>query len=435
MNRFLYNLLLHLVVAPVLAAYYLPGILARGKYSRSIAGKLGKLPDDFVPESLPRPRVWFHAVSVGEAAALSPLVQAVKELVPTASIVVSTGTETGQDRARESIPDANGFLYLPLDFPEFVNPVVQRIRPDLFVLMETELWPNLIYSLKRYGASIALANGRISDRSFPRYRRLRKFFGPTLEKMDLFLMASETDAKRIEAMSAPLERIHVTGNTKYDAIPVATDSQTEAEMRGLLDIGPDTPVIVAGSVHPGEHEIVLDAYSQLTRRFPDLTLVLVPRHVDKTTSIITAMSQRHMGAPFLRSSVDRGEKRNGRKVVVVDRMGELFRMYSLASVVFVGGSLVPRGGQNVLEPAAWGKPVLFGPSMEDFRDARDILLRCAAGVEVKSAKDIADQASNILSNPGDAAARGARGRDEIRKNVGSALKTAELLAKMIGASR
>lgn len=433
MNRFLYNILLHAFVAPVLAAYYLPGILARGKYSRSIAGKLGKIPDDFVPEAMPRPMIWFHAVSVGEAVALSPLVRAVKELVPTSSLVVSTGTETGQDKARESIPDASGFLYLPLDFPEFVNPVVRRIRPDLFVLMETELWPNLIHSLKKAGAKIALANGRISDRSFPRYRRLRKLFAPTLDKIDLFMMASEIDADRIEAMDATRSRIHVTGNTKHDAIPGNTDSQVEKEMRDLLGIDPDAPVFVAGSTHPGEHEILLDAYNELVREFPDLILVLVPRHVDKTPSIIAAMSERRMEPPFLRSSVDRGEERNGRNVVVVDRMGELFGLYSLATVVFVGGSLVPRGGQNVLEPAAWGKPVLFGPSMEDFRDARDILVRCTAGLEVRSLQDLVTRASQTLSNPEDARARGAQGRKEILKNVGSARKTAELLVGLIDA--
>jgi 3-deoxy-D-manno-octulosonic-acid transferase len=435
MNRFLYNLFLHVFVAPCLAAYYLPAIIVRGKYSRSIRGKLGKLPQDFVPEVLPRPRIWFHAVSVGEAVALSPLVRAVKELLPSSSVIVSTGTETGQDKARDSIPDADGFFYLPLDFPEFVNPVVQQIRPDLFVLMETELWPNLIHALKAHGTRIALANGRISDRSFPRYRKLRTFFAPTLDKIDLFMMASETDRSRIEEMGAAGNKICVTGNTKYDAIPEYTVQDVEAEMRGLLGLEPSTRVLVAGSTHPGEHEIVLDAYKRLLTKFPDLVLVIVPRHIDKTSSIIAAMTERSMAPPFLRSSADIAETRNGRKVVVVDRMGELFRVFSVASVVFVGGSLVPRGGQNILEPASWGKPILFGPYMEDFRDARDILVRCGAGLEVNSAQDLAARTEELLLNPTDALFRGSRGRDEIQKNVGSAEKNAQLLVELLKKER
>jgi 3-deoxy-D-manno-octulosonic-acid transferase len=431
MNRFLYNLVLHVFVAPFLAAYYLPSIVVSGKYSRSIGGKLGNLPPDFIPEALPRPRIWFHAVSVGEAVALSPLARALKELMPSSSIIVSTGTETGQDKARDSIPDADGFFYLPLDFPEFVGPVVQRICPDLFVLMETELWPNLIHSLKAHGSRIAVANGRISDRSFPRYRKLKRFFAPTLDKIDLFLMTSETDGSRIKEMGAAGNKVRVTGNTKYDAIPGNTNSSVEAEMRGLLDLGPSTRVLVAGSTHPGEHEMVLDAYNELARQFSDLVLVLVPRHVEKTPAIVSAMAERRMEPPFLRSTADFGETRSGRHVVVVDRMGELFRVFSVASVVFVGGSLVPRGGQNVLEPAAWAKPILFGPSMEDFRDARDILVRCGAGVEVVSAQDLANRTSELLLNPQDGLSRGSRGRNEILKNVGSAQANAQFLVELM----
>ncbi|HMK35661.1 MAG TPA: 3-deoxy-D-manno-octulosonic acid transferase [Desulfomonilaceae bacterium] len=434
MNRLVYNLLLHFFVAPFLAAYYLPGILVRGKYNRSISGKLGRLPDTFFPEKLSRPKIWFHAVSVGEVVALGPVVKSLKHMMPESSLIISTGTETGQDRARSTIGDADDFLYLPLDFPEFVNPVVRRICPDLFVLMETELWPNLIHCLKTNGAGIVLANGRISDRSFPRYRRLRKFFAPTLEKIDLFLMASETDASRIQEMGAASVRVHVAGNTKYDAIPGNTSPAVEFEMRRLLSIEPGTRVLVAGSTHPGEHELVLDAFLELSRRFSDLILVLVPRHTEKTAAIISAMADRGMEPPFLRSSADTGEMREGRKVVVVDRMGELFGIYSLASVVFMGGSLVPLGGQNILEPAAWGKIVLFGPSMEDFRDARDLLVRCGAGIQISSVRDLVSHVSDALLHPQDAAARGALGREAIMRNVGSAGKIAECLVELLGKS-
>ena len=431
MNHLLYNLILHVFAAPLLVLCYGPQIAFRGKYSRSFAGKMGKTPPDFIPERLPRPRLWFHAVSVGEVVALSPLVKALKAHCPTATIIVSTGTETGQDKARDLISEADGFLYLPLDFPWFIRPVVKRIQPDVFVLMETELWPNLITSLKDSGSTIALANGRISDRSFPRYRRLRRFFAPLLEKLDLLLMSSEVDAERIQAMGAPRGKVKVTGNTKFDAalgeIPVAA----QQEMRGLFDISESEQVLVAGSTHPGENEVVLEAYEKLLKRFPDLILIIVPRHVEKTPQILSLMRDRGIESPFLRSSADNGERRNGRRVVVVDRTGELFRIFSLATVVFVGGSLVPRGGQNILEPAAWGKVVLFGPSMEDFREARDILTKCGAGIEVRGAEELAQRAEALLADTGRADDLGNAGRKAVLAHKGSAGRNADLLATLI----
>lgn len=428
MSLLLYNIVLHTLVAPFLAAYYLPQIAVGRKYRRSLAGKLGLNSSDFPVDLAGSPRIWFHAVSVGEVVALGPLVTAVKEIFPTASLIVSTGTETGQDKARGSIPEADGFLYLPLDFPSFVNPVIERIRPDLFVLMETELWPNLVGSLKGHGVAIALVNGRISDRSFPRYRFFRRFFASTLGAIDLFLMASEMDAQRVLAMGAPEGRIVVTGNTKFDASLRDITQDSSQRLCRLLDLNEKSMIWVAGSTHPGEHETVLDVYERLSQKFPELILILAPRHVEKTPSIVEAMKERSMAPPLLFSSAEAGEKRNGRKVVIVDRTGELFEIYSLATGVFVGGSLVPKGGQNILEPAAWGKTVLFGPSMEDFREARDILISAGAGIEVRGAEDLADRVRKILSDPQTASELGTRGREAVLKHVGSARRNAVLLA-------
>lgn len=431
MRLLAYNIFLHTLVAPFLAAYYLPRIVLGGKYKKSLGGKLGRLPGDLAPESLTGPRIWFHAVSVGEVAALQPLVKRMKERLPHGSIIVSTGTETGQDRARNTIAEADGFLYLPLDFPAFVNRVVEAVRPDLFVLMETELWPNLIHRLKQVGAAVALANGRISDRSFPRYRKLRPFFGPILESIDLLLMGSELDALRIEKMGAPPGRIRVTGNTKFDAALGQIPRDAETEVRSLLGLDSRDRVFVAGSTHPGEHELVLDAYNELARQFPDLVLIIVPRHVERTPSIVAAMNDRGMAPPFLRSSLDEGERRNGRRVVIIDRTGELFRVYSVASVVFVGGSLVPQGGQNILEPAAWGKMVLFGPSMQDFREARDVLLAAGGAIQISGPRELASEVAKILEAPDRWTEKAELARAEILKHVGSADKNAELLAGLL----
>ncbi|MDQ7782601.1 MAG: 3-deoxy-D-manno-octulosonic acid transferase [Desulfomonilaceae bacterium] len=431
MNRFIYNVFLHTIAAPIMAAYYLPRIALGGKYRRSLGGKLGRLPADFDQDRLRDLRIWFHAVSVGEVTALTPLVKAVKELIPQASIVVSTGTETGQARARESILEADGFLYLPLDFPGFVNRVVKTVRPDLFVLMETELWPNLIHRLKVSGARIALANGRISDRSFPRYKKLKPLFAQTLAHIDLFMMSSDADEQRIAEMGAPRDRITVTGNTKFDAALGRIPSQADVQVRRMFDLDDSVRVLVAGSTHPGEHEIVLDAFTALSAKYPDLILIVVPRHVEKAPLIQSAMKSRRMSPALLRSAVDSGERRGDRRVIIVDRIGELFQIYSVASVVFVGGSLVPRGGQNIVEPAAWGKMVLFGPSMEDFREAREILKRVGAGIEITGAKDLTARVDDILSDPEGYGKSAQTGRREIFKHVGSSRKNAEYLSKLV----
>lgn len=435
MHHFAYNLFLHTIAAPLMGLYYLPRLVAGRKYRRSLAGKFGRLPLDFLSDGLPRPLLWFHAVSVGEVTALTPLVAAVHRCEPAAGVVVSTGTETGQDRARTLLTSAHGFFYLPLDFPAFVNPVVQRIRPDLFVLMETELWPNLLYHVKRCGAVIALANGRISDRSFPRYMRLRWLFQPVLSHLDLLLMSSEVDARRIVDMGAHPARVHVTGSTKFDIIPDTASLRDTERIRSLLQLEGCQNILVAGSIHPGEYEMLLDAYGQLAPNFPDLILILVPRHVERTPAILTAIRTRGLPDPYLWSAATRGEKRNDRRIVVVDTTGELFHVYSLASLVFVGGSLVPKGGQNIVEPAAWGKPVLFGPSMEDFREARDILVRCGAGREVRNPAELVATLHELLSYPDRTASIGAAGRQALLQHTGSAERNAMMLLSALRAAR
>jgi 3-deoxy-D-manno-octulosonic-acid transferase len=430
MNLLAYNLILHLG-APFLGMYYLPAYLSGRKYGQSLPGKLGRLPADFSVGRVPRPLAWFHAVSVGEVVALAPLIREFRERQPQYGIVVSTGTETGQEKARTAIEGSDGFLYLPLDLPSCTFPVVDAIRPDLFVLMETELWPNLLSRLRKHGARIALANGRISDRSFPRYRFLRSFFRPVLEGVDLFLMTSAEDAERIAVMGAPRDRVHVTGNTKFDAALTAVPLDVEQRIRSLLDLPAGTPVWVAGSTHPGEHEHVLDAYLEARKYHPDLVLVAVPRHVDRMQFLLSAMATRNLSDPFTFTAAEGGEKRNGRDVVVVDKTGELFRVFSAASVVFMGGSLVPRGGQNILEPAAWGKPVLFGPSMEDFREAREILMKTGAGREVTGPKDLAQAVSEILRNSEAARVAGNRGREALMEHVGSARRNAVFLCDLL----
>lgn len=431
MNLFLYNAFLHSLAAPFLFLYYGPKILLKGKYRNSLSGKLGSLPAGFQPENLPHPRVWFHAVSVGEVQALGPVIQETMQLVPSASCLVSTGTETGQATARSILTQVSGIFFLPLDFPWSINRVVERIRPDLFILMETELWPNLIHTLKRYGTRIILANGRISDRSYPRYKFMRPLFSKTLERIDLFLMASELDAVRIIEMGAPRDRVHITGNTKFDAVCSGMDESAPQRMSEILHLDPWSRVLVAGSTHPGEEKAVLDAYSALIQQFPDLVLIIVPRHVERAAEIVSLVSSRSLPEPFLRSSVDSGSSRDGRPIVIWDKTGELRDVYSVASVVFVGGSLVKKGGQNIIEPAVWEKIVIFGPYMEDFRDARDILIRCRSGIEVRNVTELVSALERVLANPGTYGTLAGKGRETLMSHRGSAARNAEFISQYL----
>jgi 3-deoxy-D-manno-octulosonic-acid transferase len=368
---------------------------------------------------------------VGEVQALGPVIQETMQRVPSASCLVSTGTETGQATAKSILPQASGIFFLPLDFPWTVNRVVDRIRPDLFILMETELWPNLINTLKRHETHIILANGRISDRSFPRYKFMRSLFSKTLEQIDLFLMASELDAMRIIKMGASQDRVHITGNTKFDAVCSGIDESAPERISQILHLDPESRVLVAGSTHPGEEEALLDAYSALRRQFPDLVLIIVPRHVERAPEIVSLVSSKSLPEPFLRSSLGNGSSREGRPIVIWDKTGELRDVYSVASVVFVGGSLVKKGGQNIIEPAVWEKIVVFGPSMEDFRDARDILIRCRSGIEVRNGKELVSAFQRVLADPDTYQTLAGKGRETLMSHRGSAARNAQFISRYL----
>ncbi|MDQ1239636.1 MAG: 3-deoxy-D-manno-octulosonic-acid transferase, partial [Thermodesulfobacteriota bacterium] len=341
------------------------------------------------------------------------------------------GTETGQATAKSILTQVSGTFFLPLDFPWSVNRVVERIRPDVFILMETELWPNLINSLKRHETRIILVNGRISDRSYPRYKFMRPLFSKTLEQIDLFLMSSELDAMRIIDIGASPDRVHITGNTKFDAVCSGIDESAPERISGILHLDAESRVLVAGSTHPGEEEAVLDAYSALIRQFPDLVLIIVPRHVERAPEIVSLLSSRSLPEPFLRSSVETGSSREGRPIVIWDKTGELRDVYSVASVVFVGGSLVKKGGQNIIEPAVWEKIVVFGPSMEDFRDARDILIGCRSGIEVRNVKELVSAFQRVLADPATYRTLAANGRETLMSHRGSAARNAQFISRYL----
>ena len=425
----LYNLTLFAGFA-LLAPYYAFKILVTGKYRRSIGPKLGAIPEETLAAIQVRPRIWVHAVSVGEVTAAAPIVAALKAKLPRSSIIVSTGTETGQAMARRLVAEATAFLYFPLDLPWVVKGVIGRIAPDIVVLTETELWPNFLRCCAGRGIPVVMVNGRISPRSFRRYSRTAFFWREILALVDRFGMISAVDDDRIRAIGAAPQRIAVMGNAKYDSLASRVSGEAWSRKAAQMQVTPDTRVFVAGSTHEGEEAVILKVYRELLRDWPGLRLILVPRHPERGAAVRDlAAAQGH--ACILMSEIRAGREPRG-EVVVVDVIGELFALYSLASVVFCGGSLVPKGGQNILEPAAWGKVVFYGPSMEDFQEEKALLEEAGAGICVRDERELLEGLKAILSDPAELARRGAEGQRRVLSSRGAAERYAAMIIKVLG---
>lgn len=377
------------------------------------------------------PRIWLHAASVGEVNAAAVIATAMQQALPQARLLLSTTTEHGQAAARERLGTAaEGVLLAPVDWPGAVNRALDRVSPDLLVCVETEIWPNWLVAARRRGVRTALVNGRLSPRSLRRYRRVRPLMAAVLEGVDLLSMISDADAARILELGAPAERIAVNGNAKFDLAGAPPDPSVAEVLRRRFSLEEPVPVIVAGSIRNGEAAPVLDAYQRLRRRFPQAVLIVAPRHLQRVAGIC-AETRRRALACQRRSRI--GEAGQGRTapVVVLDTIGELRDLYSIASVVFCGGSLVPRGGQNLIEAAAWGKPVICGPHMDDFRAATDLLAAAGAVFPVADAQGLAERLEELLARPEAALAAGAAGRAVVEENRGAARRHADGLVALL----
>ena len=371
---------------------YLPAFLARRRragYGRNLAQRLGRLGHGLPPE----PRCWIHAVSVGEAAAAVPLVEGIRRRWPELGIVVTTITPTGARIVAERLAGTAVHRYFPIDLPGPVGRALDAARPRFFIAIETELWPNFLRALARRRVPAMIANGRISDRSFRRYHWVRGLMRRVLADVAVFAMQTEEDARRIIALGAPRERVVVTGNLKSDLLPEA--SPDDARWRERLGFGADARLWIAGSTHRGEEALVLDAFAQARARCPQLALILAPRHPERTGEVEALIRERGLGA--VRRSRLPGDAAPG-AVVILDTVGELAALYALAEVVFVGGSLVPVGGHNVLEPAMRGKPVLTGPHTSNFREGVELLQRSGGGLVVKDGADLARELRRLLED-------------------------------------
>ena len=429
--RILYNILLWVVAIPGLL-FFLLKMLITGKYRHSFLQKLGIRQKQLLSDLGAGQRIWIHAVSVGEVTAAVPIVNAIKKQRPEIRIIFSTSTETGQGMARKLVTGVDAFIYFPLDVPFSVHHMLHLVRPDVFVLVETELWPNFLAACHARSIKIVMVNGRISPRSFMKYCRTGFFWKRILQNLDDAGMITTIDAERIRRIGLNASKISVLGNAKYDALAAMVSPQLHEDIARRFNVRPDEKFLVAGSTHSGEEDVVIDVYRELLKRYPDFKLILVPRHVERTKDVVTLLEQADFRDIITASQMQNGQVRQRERVIVVDVIGELFKVYSLATIVYCGGSLVPKGGQNILEAAAWGKVIFYGPSMEDFSEEAALLEAVGAGIRISGKQELLDGIERLLACPQDLVKRGESGQAVVRANMGAAERYAQMIIRHAG---
>jgi 3-deoxy-D-manno-octulosonic-acid transferase len=394
----------------------------------------------------PEKSIWIHAVSVGEVLAVLPLAEQLKKRFPQRRLVVSTTTITGQKIARERMPFADAMFYFPLDWRGPVKRAHDAARPVAVIIVETEIWPNFLRECRRTEVPVIFVNGRLSERSFRGYGRalsysvgaLSGFLKKVLSDATLFLMQSDEDAARLIALGAPRERVLVTGNLKYDLVE-SSESPLSAWLEVELAKSDRRPVIVAGSVLANEEVSVLRAFAEVEREFPRALLILAPRkpaQFDKAATVVVESGRKLLRRRDLTfNGAGSAALADPGNVFLLDSLGELGELYRLADAVFVGGSLVPGGGHNILEPAAFSKVPVYGPSMENFREMSGRFLAAGAAIQVKSSEELGAAWASLLREPERAARMGTCARELVDRNRGATERVLEHIERVISPER
>jgi 3-deoxy-D-manno-octulosonic-acid transferase len=426
LSYFLYSVLLSLLML-VSLPYWLYQIIRYGKYGASFAERMGQVPARLLtpPDSQREGCIWVHAVSVGEVLAVSGLIQQMRQRFPAYRLLVSTTTDSGQSLARKRFGDENVF-YFPMDFAFAIRPYLHALQPELVVLAETEFWPNFLHLAHDSGARVAVVNARISDRSWPRYRRFRWALRRMLAHVDLFLAQTQEDASRLQSIGADAARIQVTGNLKFDVTPSMQPAIVD-QIRGSLKAEAAGPVLVCGSTVEGEEPVLLKAFENVKVEHPRAVMILAPRHPERFDEVAILLQQ--LNLPFARRSLWQGEPLAGR-VLLVDSIGELAALYSLADAAFVGGSLVPRGGHNIIEPAQHGVAIVVGHHTENFRDIVS-LFQGRDAVRIVGLAELPLTLMHLLSNDAERRALGRRAQETMRSQAGATLRTLDALQSLL----
>lgn len=445
----------------VFALCYLPVYIFMRKFHSGFLMRLGIFPEKLRKEFSGKRPIWLHAVSVGEVLALRSLLESLHREYPQRPILISTVTPTGNRIARSLAGEKDAVIYLPLDISFIVNRVLSLVKPSLFIIAETEIWPNLISSLRKRNVPIIVVNARISDGSYKGYRLIKFCLAHILRKISLFCVQAEADYLRLLSLGAEKEKIKLTGNMKFDNTDYTDKKNIDYtdKYRLTLELKQNDRLLVAGSTHPGEEEIILAVYRDLLTEFPELRLLIAPRHPERSgqlESIIQKFGfqaarisrlealklvnphsddkqQGNKQAPL--ETAGQLAKRNGpltgQAVFLLDTIGRLMYFYAIADIVFVGGSLIKKGGHNILEPAIFGKPVIFGPWTFNFRDITSLFLKHKASFLARNQGELKEGIKNLLLNPAIAGELSQRAKKLILQNQGATKRNLEYIRQYL----
>ncbi len=404
--------------------YWLLEFARHGKYRAGLGERLGRIPARLRdPSHLPV--IWIHAVSVGEVVAITGLVFSLRQKYSDYRVVVSTTTATGQKMARQRFGDDSVF-YFPLDFAFAIRPYLRVLHPQLIVIAETEFWPNFLRLAHHNGAKIAVVNARISDRSLPGYKRFRRIVTRILAHVDLFLAQTEEDSRRLRDIGAIPERIEIGGNLKFD-VPIAATPAIVESLRLAFEGVNTGPVLVCGSTMAGEESLLLQAFANILVSHPRAVMILAPRRPERFAEVAELLDKLHIR--FWRRSEWRGEPIYG-GVLLLDTIGELAALYALADVAFVGGSLVPNGGHNIIEPALYGVAIVVGNHTENFRDIVG-LFQSRDAVRIVGPAELPLVFMELLSNDAERTALGRRAAETLRSQMGATQRTVEAIHNLM----
>jgi 3-deoxy-D-manno-octulosonic-acid transferase len=418
-----------LVLAVLLSPWFLYQAVVYRKYVGNFSQRMGRLPVSFNLDG--DESIWIHAVSVGEALTARALIADLRDQYPALRIFLSTTTLTGQQIARTRIQGVDAVFFFPFDIPFIVNRILRLVRPRLFIMMETEIWPNLLRACRRLGVKTMLVNGRISSRSYPRYRLVKPFFREVLHDVNRFCMQSDESARRIIAIGADPARVVVTGSLKFDSLdePGAAAGRGAGRVLRYFRISSSRPVFIAASTLKGEEAPVLAAFAAVRRSHPSALLILAPRKPERFAE--AEAFARSEGLRVVRRTELSVDAEPRADVVVLDTIGELAFVFQVATVVFVGGSLVDQGGHNILEPAVHGKPIVFGPHMENFAEIAETFLTNQAAIQVEDAGTLATTIARLVSDSVERARLGAAARALVEANRGAKPRTIQAIAALL----
>ncbi|MGM0470926.1 MAG: 3-deoxy-D-manno-octulosonic acid transferase [Bacillota bacterium] len=412
----------------LMSPWLLYQLVIKGRYREYFSERWGFLPIE-ISNWQDRDVIWIHAASVGETGAAASLVSKLRSKYPEAKLLFSTITDTGREMAEKKIEEVDQIIYFPLDLPWIVKHVLAQVNPDLIIMIETELWPNLLREAKEQGIKTMVASGRISDSSLRKYQYLGPLLENLLSQVDIFSMQSQWDVDHILELGAPPERVVNNGNLKFDQDYGGGDEDLKAKLYDRLLLTEKQPVLVMGSTHDDEEKRLLPLYQQLKKEFPQLVMILAPRYVKRSAEV--AKLYQEAGIETVRWTELAKREELSESVIIIDTIGELATIYNVADLVFVGGSLIERGGHNILEPAACGKLVFFGPHMFNFKDDTKLLLQHEVGIQVADSQELTAKMANYLNHPTKLEAKSQAARQMIKQNQGASQRNLKLAVKLM----